>query len=229
MTFWMPLRWHNIARIIWAFYRHRKEASEILSSGETETESDFWRIFTLGCLDIILTLPVGMINIVTTVLQQGRSSTPFVFYPGWTYIHSDWWPAYVPKNIWDNGGVWTRFAVHWDEWIDPFFSLLFFALFGLTRDARTQYSCLFWGSMKFFGVMPAPQKDKVTSTIEFHSAMNDLESSTWVDTIVFAMRRIDSLSERNTTNVLPEIRLFRKNRNHKDKCVLLPLLGAGWV
>lgn len=70
----------------------------------------------------------------------------FNFYQGWTFIHSNWEPVIIPKSIWSTTKLGV-FSVHWDEWINPFFALIYFTLFGLTPEARKGYRklvCLVW-------------------------------------------------------------------------------------
>lgn len=110
--------------------------SDHLDSFDAELdESQFPRIFALGCFDALLTMPITIMimvtNIVVTVLL-------FNFYQGWTFIHSNWEPVIIPKSIWSTTKLGV-FSVHWDEWINPFFALIYFTLFGLTPEARKGY------------------------------------------------------------------------------------------
>lgn len=127
------------AFILWAIYRHRKESTEFIGSNRLVSTSDFYRLFALGCFDIVLTLPLGIINVVSSFLQGGPSAIPIQFYPGWTFIHTNWSPDFIPKKVWITYGFWDQFSVHWGEWINPLLALIFFALFGISKDTRTFY------------------------------------------------------------------------------------------
>lgn len=103
------------------------------------SKSDFYRVFALGCFDVIITLPIAITNVVVSITELGPL---FVFYPGWTYNHSDWYPESFPKSMWSTI-KWSVLSVHWDEWVNPFYAVVFFVLFGLTAEARTGYRKFF--------------------------------------------------------------------------------------
>lgn len=97
------------ARIIYTFYKHRKELHEYLgSSDERISPSHFLRMLALGCFDMIITLPIQLVALVTSALNQ----LPFQFYNGWSYLHSDWEPALFSKESWSMEKL-TIFLVHW--------------------------------------------------------------------------------------------------------------------
>lgn len=91
-------------------------------------------MLALGCFDTFITLPVTIVVLVISILH----AKPLEFYQGWTYTHSNWGPALFPKKSW-SADKWAVFTVHWGEWLMPFIALVFFALFGLTREARAGY------------------------------------------------------------------------------------------
>lgn len=152
------------ATILWSIYRHRKESSEFIGSNRLVSTIDFYRLFALGCFDIVLTLPLGIINVVSSFLQGGSSAIPIPFYPGWTILHTNWGPDFVPKKVWITYGFWDQFSVHWGEWINPLLALIFFTLFGISKDTRTFYRRIL---QKVFRV-PKSLKDE-TSVIVFQS------------------------------------------------------------
>lgn len=135
------------AQIIYAFYHHRREMNSYLTSTTNTTntspshsspglsQSHFTRMLLLGCFDILITLPIVVLLLAIDILS---SSSPFSFYQGWTYDHTGWAPVFVTKDEWD-ANKWNRVLLRWDEWINPFFALVFFVLFGLTGEAREGY------------------------------------------------------------------------------------------
>lgn len=131
---------------------------------ESVTRSDFYRLFALGCFDIIVTLPLGIINVVSILLETDGS---IQFYSGWGVTHSDWseGPFFLTKDEWFEAGFWTRFVVYLDEWLPPFLCLAFFAIFGLTKDTRNMYLRVFRRITK-----SSPKLNDETSRIEFRSA-----------------------------------------------------------
>lgn len=121
------------------------------SFGAQLNQSQFFRIFALGCFDSFITLPITItrmvINIVRTVPQ-------FTFYPGWTSIHSNWEPGLLPKSKWSISKLGV-FEINWDEWVNPFYAMVFFGLFGLTADARKGYRRFFYFIRRPFCVRQA--------------------------------------------------------------------------
>lgn len=142
---------HNYFLLAWiinTFYRQRKEMNEYLgSSEETLSQSHYYRILALGYFDIFLTLPIGV-----TELVVGLNKTNSLrFYEGWSVIHTNWDPALVPKSVW-SAEKWGAFSVHWDQWINFVFAVAFFALFGLTPEAKKGYQSFFRPLSRRFGV-----------------------------------------------------------------------------
>lgn len=161
----MHLTTHQIARIIYTFYRHRRELNEYLGSvDEGISQSHFLRMLALGCFDMFITLPIQVIALFISAMD----SPPFRFYKGWTYIHSDWGPNLEPKSLWSTS-KWTVFIVHWDEWLYPFFALVFFTLFGLTPEARKGYRRLFRVLCRPFRAKQEAIAEEVFSDIVFKS------------------------------------------------------------
>lgn len=58
--------------------------NEFLSSSSTVNHSSYLRILALGCLDIFVTLPIGILGLVVDVKEN-----VIVFYPGWTELHTN--------------------------------------------------------------------------------------------------------------------------------------------
>lgn len=128
------------ARIVYKLYRHRREMREHLNSFDAELDrGQLLRMLALGCFDTFITLPISITGVVTNVV--GNDSL-LKFYQGWTFIHSHWEPILTPKSVWLTNKM-TTLSVYWDEWINPFIAFVFFALFGLTPEARKGYHKLF--------------------------------------------------------------------------------------
>lgn len=140
---------------------------------ESVTRSDFYRLFALGCFDIIVTLPLGIINVVSILLgtdgsiQLTMTMDQDQFYSGWGVTHSDWaeGPFFFTKDEWFEAGFWDRFVVYLDEWLPPFLCLVFFAIFGLTKDTRNMYLRVFRKITK-----SSPKLGDETSRIVFQTA-----------------------------------------------------------
>lgn len=171
----MELTINLTARIIYTFYRHSREMRGRLDSSTTELDqSQFFRMFTLGCFDSIITLPTSVTSLVGNIVL---TSPQLDFYQGWTFIHSDWEPSLVPKSMWSMD-KWEAFSVYWDAWINPFFALVFFALFGLTPGARKGYRRFFHFVGKPLGVRPAEEvKDSLPEMFGEGGAVNITDTS----------------------------------------------------
>ena len=137
---------------------------------------NYFRLLILGCVDAIVLFPAQTLNFVID-LQGIRQSGDAGFYPGWTLVHSDWAPVSVPENAW-NISIWFAFSVRWSQWINPFFGLLFFLLFGVTTEARESYKRMFWAAANCFGYTPPVQTR--SSNIVFKFVVSDTVNSEYV-------------------------------------------------
>lgn len=154
------------AQIIYTFYRHRREMCEHLGSfGAELNQSQFFQLFALGCFDSFITLPVTVTGLVTNIIQHDPK---FKFYQGWTFVHSDWEQQLIPNSVW-SADKWSTSSVYWDEWINPFFALAIFALFGLTPGARKGYRRFFCYLSRPFGANQAESTGEASSDIVFQS------------------------------------------------------------
>lgn len=160
------------AKIVFVFYRRHRELNEFLASCTSISRGAYVRAMALGCLDALVTLPIVILNIVLAVLE---SMTPFVFYPGWSELHSNWTPLITPKSEWAPD-FWGVFAIKWNEWISPFFALIFILLFGFTEEARSKYCSFFWFVVKPFGLEPRVRQtmsNVVFQSVNFNAATVD--------------------------------------------------------
>lgn len=155
-----------IAQIVYTLYRHRKEFGNYLESQDAQiSQGDFYRMFALGLIDSLLTLPITTFKLTLSFLEVG---TQFSFYQGWTLIHSDWEPALVPKRIWSTY-KWIVVVEHWSNWTGPFTAVVFFSLYGLTPEARKGYHRFFRLMRKPFGVKQAESPVDELPGIVFNS------------------------------------------------------------
>lgn len=120
---------------------------------------------TLGCLDAVLLLPIGIYSLISDLTS---ASVPF--WPGWTYVHSDWEPFGLPESAWISttpGILQTRY----DEVINFILAVVFFLIFGLTKQARANY----WSVIRFLlrplGINCRPKETTdIISTIGFRAS-----------------------------------------------------------
>lgn len=148
------------------FYRRRKEVQEVLSSQVLIRPENYLHVMALGCLDILVTLPIGILDFVLDF-------SPFHdlrFWPGWAAAHEDWHKPIdrFTATEW-HSSVWDNFGVRISEWTNVLLALIFFLLFGLTRKARARYACAFWTIARPLGFKPRPADLLALSDIVFAS------------------------------------------------------------
>ena len=141
-------------------YRRRRDVREFLNSNTVINHSQFFRAFAVGLVDIIFTLPSGIIFLVSNILYALEFSPThkIPFYPGWYRTHHPWAPVFVPKSSWDSL-FWQSFQIYYQLFQYPLFSLIIFLLFGLTPTARGQYRRWFWATARLIGVKPPRTRD----------------------------------------------------------------------
>ncbi|KZV61584.1 hypothetical protein PENSPDRAFT_643237 [Peniophora sp. CONT] len=128
----------KVARI---FYRQSRDINRFLHSNGSVSRTNYLRILALASIDILLTLPVGIVNIALSVssnLAQGG----FSFYPGWDVVHGDWTPIVYTYAELKAFGPSTLAEYYFAYWASPALAFTIFGLFGLTAEARASYWCI---------------------------------------------------------------------------------------
>lgn len=139
--------------------------NEFLDSGDDGlSQSHLYWMLILGCFDIFVTLPISIVTLVVSLV----STHPFQFYEGWSFVHSNWEPALISKSAWSLVKI-DVFSVHWDEWLNPFLALVFFALFGLTKEAKRGYLKFFRSIGRPFGTVQVDSTEGVLPAAVFKS------------------------------------------------------------
>jgi len=145
-----------LAKVIWVFYRHGREANRYLRSNDSIPRSRYLRFLALGSLDVVITLPFA-----TSVLVDGLKSyettfgTKMPFYNGWMIIHSDWAPATATYATLVQSGAWALCEWYYSVWSSVTLALAVFAFFGLTSDALRTYMRIVCHLGNHFGWRPA--------------------------------------------------------------------------
>ena len=150
--------------MIFTYFRHNRDLNGALASNASIDRNGFLKLLVLGVFDVIITMPLTVIEVVKDLLIVGNIS----FWPGWKAIHSDFStiPTFTSEE-WKAGGFWTIFEIRFDQWDNPILALAFFLLFGLTEQKRSWYRSIFWRAVKPFGFRP--RVDPVASSIAFGS------------------------------------------------------------
>ena len=122
-------------------YQQGKANTAFLGSNDTSgsvSRTDYARLLALASIDIILTLPIGITNIVLVVISSLHVA-PIPFYWGWSFLHADWEPvasSYAELKANGTANVALFYVSRWDPVV---LTLAIFGLFGLTREARSSY------------------------------------------------------------------------------------------
>ena len=137
--------------MIRAYFKHNRDFNSVLANQTTINRDRFTKMLALGLLDIVVTLPVTIVGLVEDLLQ----SEIVGFYPGWTAAHEHFHRiGIVTEEQWRSAGFWFNFTIRFDQWIIPVYSVIFFLLFGLTKQKRAWYRGLFWKLVKPLGFKP---------------------------------------------------------------------------
>ncbi|KAI0029317.1 hypothetical protein K488DRAFT_73069 [Vararia minispora EC-137] len=128
-----------LSRIILELLRHNQTLHSFLADYERMPRPRFYRIFVIGCIDVIATLPIGLyavIDVVRDVVETSRRTGVNIFYHSWATVHDDWGPISVPYHSLPTR---TLVRINLEAWMAVFFAILIFALFGLTEPVRAIY------------------------------------------------------------------------------------------
>ncbi|KZV65148.1 fungal pheromone STE3G-protein-coupled receptor [Peniophora sp. CONT] len=126
------------AKVSQTYYRHRKDIHSFLKSDSSGQRTNYLRILILASIDILLTLPIGIVNI-TLNIRQAVSLNAFRFYLGWTFLHTPWEPEGFSYAELQTLGAVDLPSVYFAYWTSPALAFAIFAIFGLTSEARASY------------------------------------------------------------------------------------------
>ena len=161
------------AILISTCFRYGRRADEASAVGIDR--GVFFKFFALTFFDIIITLPVTVLGLIVESLSQ--NGIPF-FWPGWSFVHAHSSAVLeVTSDEWKSTGRWSVFSIRYNQWINPIFALVFFCIFGLTKQSRERYRDIFKVFLKYLGFSLLVHADPQTSDIEFGSAPNPMQRS----------------------------------------------------
>lgn len=122
-----------VARV---FYRQGRDTNHFLNSNDLVTRTSYLRVLAVASIDILLTLPIGVTNLILGALAAPHTVT---FYPGWEAVHSHWNPVSESYAEFLEGGTFNVARTYFTRWTSPVLAFAIFALFGLTAQARATY------------------------------------------------------------------------------------------
>ena len=143
------------ARVAWKFYRHSRDINRFLQSNNSVSRNNYMRILALASIDVLITLPVNIANIVLNVTETlSQGSMPF--YSGWAFDHTDWEPVGYSYAEIAAFGTSDVAGLYFALWSSPFLAFVIFGLFGVTSEARASYWRIICTIGGWFGWKPAP-------------------------------------------------------------------------
>ena len=119
-------------------YRQNSDINDFLRSTTSVSRKTYFRILALASIDIMLTLPIGIVNVVlnaTAALAQGG----LPFYWGWSVLHTDWEPVGISYADLKANGTASLGQFYFSHWTSPALAFVIFGLFGLSSEARASY------------------------------------------------------------------------------------------
>ncbi|KZV61585.1 STE3-domain-containing protein [Peniophora sp. CONT] len=157
-------------RVVRIFYRQSRDINSFLRSNGSITRTKYLRILALASIDLLLTLPIGIVGIVLDATSL-RAENGHGFYPGWTAVHStlNWEPQSTSYADLQASGTATLALQYFGFWTSPILAFAVFGLFGLTDDARASYWYIVCTICGWFGWTPAAR------TGNSHSSMGSME------------------------------------------------------
>ncbi|KAJ7438407.1 pheromone A receptor-domain-containing protein [Mycena galericulata] len=131
--------------IIRTVYIQRQSTNDFLQSNGSMSRTSYLRILALGCLDIVITLPISIINLVSFFATLSRPSS-LPAYVGWEANHANFSASGVPyADLTDT--PWDTFTTYFDYGQYAVLAFAIFALFGMTSSARSAY----WSRISLVG------------------------------------------------------------------------------
>ncbi|VDC00505.1 unnamed protein product [Peniophora sp. CBMAI 1063] len=162
----LTIYYPRVARI---FYLRRRDVNRFLRSNTSVSRTNYFRLLSIASLDILLTLPFGLVSLVLKLTSARVQDGSFPFYPGWSVLHEDWTPSSVSYAQLKSFGASTMAASYFTIWTSPVLSFFIFAFFGLTSEARTSYRHLLLVVGSMVGWKPARVQNahSTLGTMEF--------------------------------------------------------------
>ncbi|VDC00591.1 unnamed protein product [Peniophora sp. CBMAI 1063] len=124
--------------IVSILYSHSRELDGFLQSNNSVSRTSYFRILALASIDLVLTLPIGIVSIVLDAIESSQNG-PIPFYNGWTDDHQDWTPKSFPYPEIVARGPSTVALVYFGQWTSPVLAFVIFALLGATEEACASY------------------------------------------------------------------------------------------
>lgn len=188
------------ARVIWVVYRQYRDLDHFLQSDTSAvSRTNYWRIFALTSIDLLVTLPIAILNVVLEVsglLSLNPDGPPF--YLGWTQDHVDWMPTSTShEELVARLGTSTAGLLYFARWSSPLLAFVVFVFFGLTTEARSIYRCIIVKIAKMSGWKSDSHMHRAGTqgplgTMKFSERVGDLSPNFDIECVIYFPIRICS-------------------------------------
>ena len=114
--------------------------NDLLGSQPGMGRSQYIRVLIIGCLDIVISLPVGIISVVALVIRRDLYQS---FYPGWSAAHE--WSNVVIKvssGEWKSDKI-SLAVIAVSQWSSFPLAFVIFVLFGCTKRTVEGYQKIY--------------------------------------------------------------------------------------
>ncbi|KZV66402.1 STE3-domain-containing protein [Peniophora sp. CONT] len=162
-------------RVAQLFYRQSRHINRFLQGNDSVSRANYFRIIALASIDIILTLPIGIVSVilaVTTSLSDGSLK----LYSGWAYVHTDWEPEGRSYGDFVALGASTVAQEYFTRWVSPVLTFVIFSLFGVTSEARGTYWRVICTICSWFGWKPTRHTQGARPTLDIESDGQPLDT-----------------------------------------------------
>ena len=160
----------HLAAVARTFHRQRKDVNRFLQSNGSVTRTNYFRILALASIDILLTLPFGVVTIALNVSDQLSEPFGLSFYFGWTIDHTKWDPVGVSYAEIVAEGKANVAELYFYCWTSPILAFAIFGLFGVTSEARASYWRIIRSIGGWLGWKPTPPQASAS-----RSPLGDIE------------------------------------------------------
>ena len=178
------------AKVARKLYRQRRDVNSFLSSNPSVSRTSYLRILMLAGADILLTLPLGIVDIYLNVAAALSPPRYFPFYPGWDFLHNGWAPvSYSYAELQAQEPV-ALAQFYFTLWTTPVLAFAIFGLFGLTREARASYRNIYRSTMDRLGSNFTPrwrERRASLGEIEFGTRQKDSSGSDFEQGCVYCL------------------------------------------
>ncbi|KZV74012.1 STE3-domain-containing protein [Peniophora sp. CONT] len=153
-------------RVVRIFYQRNQDVNRFLESNDSVSRTNYIRILVLASIDVLLTLPIGIVNIVL-IVTDALSQHALQFYPGWLYDHppGNWGPQSYSYADLTSIGISVVAQQYFVQWTSPVLAFVIFGLFGFTAEARALAQRAMITVCGWFGWKPTTSVQGTRSTL----------------------------------------------------------------